>query len=360
MFQLFFIAVSVLSSVLFPWFSEKNSPTVSYFSEKRNGNFSWDLIGMVKGAEIAKGEESVAVSLGKNNGKKEKSEEESADNLLPPPVLQPVRKANADDLVLPNAHSSLIIDVDSGTILHYGKGKERRQIASLTKLMTALLVMEKVSNLDAEVTIDQEAVYAEGTKIGCPRSGYCPTERLKVGEKVKVRDLLKAMLMNSANDAAIALGKYIGGTQEGFARIMNARAKEMGFSDSHFCTPSGLEPNGHEKECYSSAYDIARIAAHTMKYDLIWEIFRYPETTISSVDGKYTHKIINTDQVLDEVPGCLGGKTGFTPLAGQSLLMAAADESKKHRIIAVLLDDLHRWQDIKTMFQWAFESYEWK
>ncbi len=274
----------------------------------------------------------------------------------------PYRKEGIADLVIPNAHASLVIDAQSGTILHYFNGKERRQIASLTKMMTAVLVMENIKDLNEPVTIGEDEVYIEGTKIGCPRSGYCISQRLKVGEKISAESLLKAMLMNSANDAALALGKHIGGgSEQKFVEMMNEKAKNLGLSDTHFCTPSGLEIDGHESECYSSAYDIARITAYALRYDHIWKIFRLPNNSeISSVDGKLTHIILNTDLILGEIPNCLGGKTGFTPLAGHSLLMAATDPGKKHTVIAVLLDDPYRWQDIRTMIDWSFKSYEWR
>lgn len=286
---------------------------------------------------------------------------EVAAKMLPLAPLRPVKKEGVADLVISTAHSSIILDVDSGTILHYHNGREKRQIASLTKLMTAILVMEKVTDLDAEVAISEEAVYIEGTKVGCPRSGYCIGERLKVGERLRVKDLLKAMLMNSANDAALSLGKHIAGTEEKFAAMMNEKAQEMGLKDSNFCTASGLEIDGRESECYSTAYDIARIAAYSMKYNLIWEIMRLPSNTvISSCDGKYQHEILNTDVVMDQIPNRLGGKTGFTPLAGHSLLMAASDFTKKHRVVAVTLDDPYRWQDVKEMLGWAFGSHDWQ
>ncbi|GBE17101.1 D-alanyl-D-alanine carboxypeptidase DacB precursor [bacterium BMS3Abin15] len=295
-----------------------------------------------------------------DSGGEVKGENIAQKSVLPVVPSRPIRKEGYPDLVVPDAHASLILDVDSGTILHYNKGRERRQIASLTKLMTAVIVVEKMSNLDEVVTVDEEAVYADGTKVGCPRSGYCIGNRLKVGEKITARNLLKAMLMNSANDAAIALGKHISGSQEKFARLMNDRAKELGLKDSNFCTPSGLEIDGKEKECYSSAYDIARIAAHSMKYAIIWEALRLPPQTIFSADGKYSHDILNTDQVLDQIPNCLGGKTGFTPMAGRSLLLAAGDKTGEHKIIAVVLDNPYRWQDIPMMISWAFEAHEWQ
>lgn len=279
------------------------------------------------------------------------------------PKYHPVRKEGAQNLVVPGAHSSVIIDADSGTILHYSEGREKRQIASLTKLMTAVLVIEKVKNLDEIVTIDEEAIMIEGTRVGCPRTGYCTSERLKVGEKITVRKLLQAVLMNSANDAAVALAKHLAGSQSKFADMMNEKAKELGLFDSNFCTPSGLEIEGRESECYSSAYDIARVAAYSLRYDNIWDNYKNPpeEMTIVSEDGKIKHEVLNTVSNIGKIPNAIGGKTGFTPLAGYSLLVSAADPiENKHRIIAVVLDDNNRWQDIKTMIDWAFSSYEWK
>lgn len=304
--------------------------------------------------------------ISENQGEEDKGEVQGAQNYKSAEIFEksavlPIRKEAAADLAIPNAHSSLILDVESGTILHFENGRERRQIASLTKLMTAVLVMEKVKDLDEQVVIDGDAVYAEGTKIGCPRSGYCISPRLKVGEKITVINLLKAMLMNSANDAAIALAKHISGSEEKFVELMDKKAESLNLPDTHFCTASGLEIEGKEAECHSSAYDIARIAAYSMKYDLIWEIFRLPSNiTVASADGTCSHQILNTDLVLDQIPNCLGGKTGFTPLAGHSLLLAASDNAKKHKIVAVVLDDPYRWQDIRKMIDWVFGAYEWK
>lgn len=305
-----------------------------------------DGSGSVEGVEKNKEEEKLALN----------------SNPAPAPTFQPAKKSAATNLAIPNAHASLIIDVDTKKVLFEDSGNEQRQIASLTKMMTATLVMEKVSNLDEEVTIDEDEVYIEGTKIGCPRSGYCISQRLKVGEKISVLNLLKAMLMNSANDAATALARHVGGgSVDKFVDMMNKKAKDLGLNDTHFCTPSGLEPEGREAECYSSAHDIGYIAAYSMKYDLIWNIMRLPNNTVvTSADGTCSHTIINTDLVLNDITNCIGGKTGFTPLAGRSLLLGVSDPTGKHRIIAVLLDDPYRWQDIKTMVNWTFDSYEWR
>lgn len=321
-------------------------------------NFLW----LAPGSFINSGGENKAVIQNAGDEKEGEVQGEEARNeeIFADSSTVPVRNEGITDLAVPNAHSSLVLDVGTGTILHYDNGREHRPIASLTKLMTAVLVMEKIKDLSEETIIDSDAVYAEGTKIGCPRSGYCISPRLKVGEKISVMNLLKAMLMNSANDAAIALAKHVSGTEEKFVELMNKKAQAMGLEDTHFCTSSGLEIEGKESECYSSAYDISRIAAYSMKYDLVWEIFRLPNnTTVYSADGTCSHQIINTDLVLDQIPNCLGGKTGFTPMAGHSLLLAASDATGKHKIIAVVLDDPYRWQDVRKMVDWAFRAYAW-
>lgn len=275
-------------------------------------------------------------------------------------TYQPVLKPSAPKLAVPTAHSAVIIDTDSQETLFEDNANDHRQIASLTKLMTALITVETVKNLDEPVTIDEEAVYAEGTRVGCPRSGYCIGERLKIGEQVAVRDLLKAALMNSANDAAIALGKHIGTTQSGFATIMNKRAGELGMTETHFCTPSGLEPDGHEHECYSSARDVAKMTIQALKYDILWQMMRLEKVQISSVDGKYQHDIFNTDELLGQMPNLIGTKTGFTPLAGRTLLAVAHHPASNHRVVAVVLDDQYRWQSIRSMFDWSFQSFDWQ
>jgi len=271
----------------------------------------------------------------------------------------PVKKAEAADLKV-WAGSTVAIDVDSGTILHYDEGQKRTQIASLTKMMTAILAMERIKDLNEEVTLTKEALLQPGTVVGCPTSTICQSNRLYTGEKVRVVDLLKAMLMNSANDAATAIGIYIAGSADGFAEMMNAKAKEIGLTDTNFCTPSGLEIDGRESECYSTAYDIARIAAYSLRYEKIWEIMRIPEGQFYSSNGKYMHELKSTDRIMDSTPNYLGVKTGFTPLAGYSLLAGAVDPTGKHRIIAVILNDNKRFDDMKALTDWIFANYKWQ
>lgn len=282
------------------------------------------------------------------------------ENLKASKAGVPIKKEGVGNYYV-GARSAVAIDVETQTILHYQEGKKRVAIASLTKMLTAVLVMENIGNLDKEIiTLDAEALETDGTRVGCPRTGFCPETRFQLGETVSARSALQAMLLSSANDAAIALGKHISGSQEKFAVLMNKKAKSLGLQDSNFCNASGLDIDEKPGGCYSSAYDLARIVTYSFKYPEIWEILKIKETEITSIDGKLTHKLTNTDLLLDQMPNCLGGKTGFTYEAGKSLMMAAyLPENKDRKVVAVILDDNYRWQSMQGLLDWVFSAYEW-
>jgi serine-type D-Ala-D-Ala carboxypeptidase (penicillin-binding protein 5/6) len=333
-----------------------------FFGNSAKNNFSNLLVGKnVSIQNSVLGEENA-----KNSQKEEKKQPDNFQrcNLFPTDSanseFMPVRKKDYADLKI-WAGSSVAIDVDSGTILHYENGRKRTQIASLTKMMTAMLALENIKDLDNEdITITSEALNVPGTVVGCPTSVFCNSNRMFRGEKLKAIDVLKAMLLNSANDAATALGIHMAGSSDKFVEMMNKKAGSLGLTDTHFCTPSGLEIDGQEDQCYSTAYDIARIASTSLKYKLIWDIMKIPDTQIYATDGKYMHQLKNTDLLLGEMPNCLGGKTGFTPMAGKSLLLGSSDDSGRHRIIAVVLNDERRWEDMRILMSWVFNNYEWK
>lgn len=345
---MFFILTGGLFFVIFSFFSTKYDP-LNFFSPIVLGEeYKNELIVSSFEQEGSKGPTSLV---------EENTERKKPENFIPIGVPLPRIKNGIADFVSVSSHASLVIDAESETILHYNEGKERRPIASLTKMMTALMVMENIKDLDEVVTIKKEMLSVEGTVVGCPRSGYCTSTRLQVNEEIRVKDLLKAMLMNSANDSATALAVHIGGTTEDFVRDMNVRAKSLGFMDSNFCTPSGLEIEGGE--CYSTAYDIARIAIKLLEYEEVWNIMNLPPgTAIASVDGKYTHELLNTNALLGSYDGLLGAKTGFTPDAGYCVLAVA--QKQGHTIIGVTLDDPYRWRTIQDMFTWTFSSYIWE
>jgi D-alanyl-D-alanine carboxypeptidase (penicillin-binding protein 5/6) len=279
-------------------------------------------------------------------------EERRTSATVPVPV-----RSFTDTFAVPNAHAAFVMDATSGSVLYATHEHDQRQIASLTKIMTALLLMESGKNLNDIVVADEESIHQDGTTIGCGNSGSCQHQTLVPGEKVYLKDLLAAMLMNSANDAAVLIAKHISGNTDDFVELMNKRAAEMGLQNTHFCTPNGLEPDTGAENCYSSAYDVAQIVQAALKYPLLWSIMQRQNTTFTSVDGAYEHQVFNTNQLLGQYSRMFGAKTGFTPLAGYSLLSVGQDGDRK--VIAVLLNDPTRWDDIRTVFDWAFTAFKW-
>lgn len=272
----------------------------------------------------------------------------------------PVKKEGYGEYYV-RAGSAVAIDAETGTILFDQNAKKRTAIASLTKIMTAVIVMEEIDNLEEEiVVIDEEVVSTIGTVIGCPRSGYCISNRLQIGERISARSLLEAALVNSTNDATVALGNHIAGSREGFAKMMNDKAEELGLTDTNFCNASGLDEEDNPGGCYSTAYDIARVAAYSLKYDTIWSIMQIKDKDIYSVDGRIKHRIVSTDLLLEQMSNCIGGKTGFTYEAGKSLMTAAHHPlNRENKVISVLINDNYRWEDMKKLMSWVFEAYEW-
>lgn len=260
------------------------------------------------------------------------------------------------------AKSAVVIDAETNTILHYQNAKQRRAIASLTKIMTAVVVLENIEDLEKEVvTIEETAVYEKGTTIGCPNGSYCVSTQLQLGEKISAWSLFQAMVMNSTNDAATALAVHIAGSKEKFAEMMNEKAKELGLEDSHFCNPSGLDDEKNPGACYSSAYDVARIAAYSLKYDEIWDTMKINNAEIYSIDGQLKHTLGNTNRLFERMPNAIGGKTGFTYEAGKCLMGAAENpDNSEVKAVGVVLDDFFRWEDMRDMLTWSFQAHQWK
>jgi len=259
------------------------------------------------------------------------------------------------------AKSAIVIDANTKTVLHYQNSKERRAIASLTKVMTAILAVENIEDMKKEIiTIGEDAVSQKGTIIGCPNSGYCVSTRLEVGEKILAWNIFQAMIMNSTNDAAVALASYVAGSEEEFVKMMNSKARELGLRDTNFCNASGLDDEDNPGGCYSTAYDLSRIVAHSLQYEEIWNTMKIHNKEISSVDGSIKHTIGNTNKLLGQMSNYLGGKTGFTYEAGKCLMGVAESPGEENiKVIGVVLDDFYRWEDMKSMLTWSFQAYKW-
>lgn len=247
-------------------------------------------------------------------------------------------------------HSAIAMDAESGKILFAKDEKRKMPLASLTKMLSAIIIVEHISDWDDDVTISKEAAFAGGAAV-----------HLKWDEKVKAGDLLKAMLMNSDNSAAIALAEHVAESKEAFADLMNKKAKEIGASDSFFTDPSGLE----DEKSHSTAYDMALITQHAMKIDKILNVMQLQgPLQITSCDGTISHRVGNTNNFLKDerlAPRVVFGKTGFTYNAGYNLMMTMCDKKKERKIIGVILngDDKMRWTEMEEMLEWSFNNYSW-
>ena len=201
-----------------------------------------------------------------------------------------------------NSRVALVYDRSSGRVLYEKNGNKQTPMASTTKIMTAIVVMEN-SNLSDIVTIDSKSAGTGGSRLG-----------LKKNDKITVNDLLYGLMLRSGNDSAVALAIHIGGSIEGFAEMMNQKAKELKLINTHFVVPHGLDKEGH----YTTAYELAKIADYALKIDKIKEIVSTKTCTIS-INNK--PKIItNTNELLGSVNGVYGVKTGFTTGAGRCLV----------------------------------------
>lgn len=247
---------------------------------------------------------------------------------------------NIDELKL-NSRIALIYDRASGKILYEKNGNKQTPMASTTKIMTSIVVLEN-ANLKDVVTIDSKAAGIGGSRLG-----------LSKNDKITVNDLLYGLMLRSGNDAAIALATYVGGSIEGFAKMMNEKAKEMGLKDSHFIVPHGLDNEGH----YTTAYELAKMADYALKIDKFKEIVSTKSTTIR-ING-YSKAINNTNQLLGSVYGVYGVKTGFTNGAGRCLVSSCKRDNLD--IITVIIGSnttKDRSSDTIKLIQYANDKFD--
>lgn len=238
-----------------------------------------------------------------------------------------------------SARAAILIDAETGTVM-YGKNEnERLPMASTTKIMTALVVLENACLSDC-VIIPQEAVGVEGSSV-------C----IECGETLTVEELLYAMMLESANDAAAALAIHVGGSIDGFAEMMNERAKSIGLCDTSFANPHGLDDAEH----YTSAHDLAAIAAEAMKNEDFSRIVSTYRQRIPYGESGYRY-LMNHNKLLKLYDGALGVKTGFTKKSGRCLVSAAKRDEMT--LIAVTLCAPDDWSDHTRLLDYGFENYE--
>ena len=252
----------------------------------------------------------------------------------------PELSATQDAPVL-TAKSALAVDLNSGAILYSKKINERLPIASLTKLMTALVVLDRV-DLDGVLVVPMDDLKIVGTSIG-----------LVAGEKITVRDLLKAMLIPSSNDAALLLAYFTAGTEADFVQLMNNKATQMGLINTHFTNSVGWDIDDN----YSDSLDLLKIAKEFLKYSELSDITSTKETIIRSVDNKYSHQLTTTNKLLLDDPEVIGLKTGFTAKALGNLI-ALANHSG-HKVLTIVLGSENREDDSQKFLNWLFSVYKW-
>ena len=235
----------------------------------------------------------------------------------------------------PQVASAYLVQVDQ-VALWQKQATRRLPPASLTKLMTALLVIDSTP-LDSTVSISQAAARETGIRL-----------HLRPGSRYTTEALLQAALLHSANDACHALADHVAGSEPRFVEQMNARAREMGLRDTHFENACGHDADGH----YSSAQDLAVLASHALENAFIRSTARLAAASISSLDGKYRHQLTNRNALIGRYDGIAGLKTGYTAKAGKCLIAYAVRDRKQ--VLLVLLNAPNRWWDAKDMLDLAF------
>lgn len=232
-----------------------------------------------------------------------------------------------------------VVEATSGRLLLGENEHERRPMASTTKIMTALLVLETGEDMDALVEVSPEAAGTEGSSM-----------HLAAGERVSLGDLLYGLMMVSGNDAAVALAVHLSGSVEAFAARMNDRAAALGLNDTHFVNPNGL----HDPNHYTSAYDLCRLAAAAMELPAFHRIVSTQRYTTAT--GSRIRSFRTKNRMLTEVEGGCGVKTGYTKKAGRCLCFAAQREGML--VIGAVLNAPDMWSDAKKLLDRAFAAYE--
>lgn len=269
--------------------------------------------------------------------------------IAPPPIeieVQPLAVTIEEQVDEPQmkARAALVIETHSNEALLAQNVWEPLPIASISKLMTALVIKEQMS-LDEIVTVSDNAANTRGSRMG-----------LVSGEQILVRDLLKGLLISSGNDAAVALSEAVSESPEAFVILMNERTLSLGLENTSFSDPAGLE-NGN----VASAFEVAHLAKQVFKDPFLSSIMREKETTVSSTDAVYFHQLSNTNRLLgtDIADRIIAGKTGTTLVAGQCLVSFINGQSDR-TIMTILLGSPDRYGEVKTLIDWVDNTFSWE
>ena len=231
-----------------------------------------------------------------------------------------------------SAQSAILIDADSGRVLYEQNADEPRLIASITKIMTAVVALERCP-LDRAYTVTAEDM-AEGSSM-----------YLQLGEQVTMEELLYGLMLPSGNDAALAVAHCAAGSLEDFVAEMNRKAEALGMENTSFANPNGLDDEDH----YSTARDMAVLTAYALKNEAFCRIV----STRSVIIGQRT--LTNHNKLLSSYEGCIGVKTGYTKAAGRTLVSAARRDGQT--LVAVTLSDGNDWLDHTNLLDYGFSAY---
>ena len=246
-----------------------------------------------------------------------------------------------------NARSAILVDVDTGTIIFEKNSNEKVAVASLTKMMSQLLILENVES--------GKLKWDEIVKVSSNAAGYGGTQiYLQPGEEMSVRDLMKGISMASANDATVALAERIAGSEDNFVKMMMEHAKKLGLKNTNFVNPTGLDEDNH----YSTAYDLSLIARELMKHEQIFEFSSLYEDYLR-VDTPNKFWLVNTNKLVRFYEGADGLKTGFTDNA--KYCMAVTAKRGNMRLLAIILgEDVSkvRNQETVSLLDYGFNAYE--
>lgn len=252
----------------------------------------------------------------------------------------PLEKAAAESSVSVSAASCVVMEAVTGAVLYEKNAREERPMASTTKIMTALLCLES-GDLDREFSVDSDAIHVEGSSMG-----------LVEGDRVTKRALCYGMLLPSGNDAAGAAAVELAGSYTAFAQQMNQRAEQLGMTQTHFVTPSGLHDDAH----YTTAYDMALLTAAALQNEIFREICGQEKAQVSFGNPPYDRWLSNSNKLLSMDDSIIGVKTGFTDEAGRCLVSAAVRDGVT--LICVTLNDPNDWQDHLALYDSCFSMVE--
>ncbi len=254
------------------------------------------------------------------------------------------------------AQSAVLMDADSGRILFSKNGQQEKAMASTTKIMTCILALE-YGRLDDKLTVSAYAASQPKVHLGASK-----------GEEYFLRDLLYSLMLESHNDSAVIIAEHIGKSVEGFAEMMNAKAKELGCTSTYFITPNGLDASDENGKHRTTAEDLAKIMRYCIgdspQSDMFLEITRTSSYQFTDCSGKRSFSCNNHNAFLQMMDGALSGKTGFTGDAGYCYVGALERDGKRF-IVALLAcgwpnNKSYKWSDTRTLMNYGLDHYQYQ